>query len=399
MTFENPHTDEMRILHLLRAPVGGLFRHVCDLARWQAGNGYRVGVVCADQPNDALTLSRLGTLEKYCDLGVTRIPLGRVPGFSDVAALMSTSRKVRECAPDILHGHGAKGGLLSRLAAPGGRFVRIYTPHGGSIHYAPQSLAGKIFGTAERFMMKRTDAVIFESAFAQSTFVERFGALPTASFVVHNGVGSEDFEPVEVDEDAADFLFLGELRALKGIFVLLDAIARLSKEREVRLAVVGDGPDRDAVENRIGALGLKASVVLHGALPARDAFRLGGTLVMPSLKESLPYVVLEAAAAGKSVIATRTGGIPEIFGPLGDRLIAPGEADQLTDALRAALEATTAADGQAVALKQRVSEAFSIDRMGAGIDSVYRAALRVLGRDIGPGSHVSRTDFQMDAAE
>ena len=100
-------TYPYRILHCLRAPVGGLFRHVCDLAKAQSEAGCAVGVLCADEPNDPQTRERISGLEQHCELGVSRISLGRMPGFSDAKALMATAHMLRELAPEVLHGHGA----------------------------------------------------------------------------------------------------------------------------------------------------------------------------------------------------------------------------------------------------------------------------------------------------
>ena len=68
-------------------------------------------------------------------------------------------------------------------------------------------------------------------------------------------------------------------------------------------------------------------------MPARQAFALGRIMVVPSRAESFPYIVLEAAAAGKSLIATGVGGIPDMFGPLAERLIPPDDCGALERAL------------------------------------------------------------------
>ena len=232
----------LRILHCLRAPVGGLFRHVCDLAQAQTDAGHAVGVLCANEPNDARTQARIAELNETCALGVTRIGLGRFPGISDAKALWATSSLVRELVPTVLHGHGAKGGVLSRFTLSDAPIARIYTPHGGSVHYAPTSVLGSLFGFAERMMLSRTDGLIFESDFARSVFADRYGALPANTHVVHNGLAPSEFETLTLKDHPADFLFLGELRALKGVFTLLDAVAGIAADRKISVDVVATGP-------------------------------------------------------------------------------------------------------------------------------------------------------------
>lgn len=99
-------------------------------------------------------------------------------------------------------------------------------------------------------------------------------------------------------------------------------------------------------------------------------------MVVPSRKASLPYVVLEAAAARQPLVATNVGGIPESFGPEAGRLIAPGDPDLLAQAIE---EALGAAPGElarrAEALASHVQQRFSVEAMVEGVLAAYRDAL------------------------
>jgi glycosyltransferase involved in cell wall biosynthesis len=97
--------------------------------------------------------------------------------------------------------------------------------------------------------------------------------------------------------------------------------------------------------------------------------------VVPSLAESLPYVVLEAAAAGRPVIATRVGGIPEIFGPTAESLVPPGDAAALRTALQGFLDRPEAAAVEAAQRLNFIRERFSLAHMTDAIESLYRRAL------------------------
>jgi glycosyltransferase involved in cell wall biosynthesis len=109
-------------------------------------------------------------------------------------------------------------------------------------------------------------------------------------------------------------------------------------------------------------------------MPARDAFRLARTVVVPSRAESMPYVVLEAIAAGRPLIATRVGGIPEIIGPQSGRLVAPGEAGELANAMAAALAAPEAAQAAADRLKAQIRTSFTVASMASAVERAYSAA-------------------------
>ena len=142
--------------------------------------------------------------------------------------------------------------------------------------------------------------------------------------VIPNALQPGDFTPHRPNANAADFLFIGELRQLKGVDVLLQALARLAARREVKAVFVGGGPDAAALMAMAQELKLGGVVDFPGAMPAQAAFSLGRSLVVPSRAESMPYVVLEAAAAEMPLLATNVGGIPEIVNGTDTPLMPPG---------------------------------------------------------------------------
>jgi glycosyltransferase involved in cell wall biosynthesis len=138
---------------------------------------------------------------------------------------------------------------------------------------------------------------------------------------------------------------------------------------------VGDGLDRAAFERQATEQDIGEMVRFVGSMPARSAFALGRQLVVPSRAESLPYVVLEAAAAGIPLIATNVGGIAEIFGPDTSSLIPPGDAHALAHAIGKALQGDASIRGLALRLQQRVADGFSADTMTDAVLAGYRDAL------------------------
>ncbi len=362
----------LRILHVMRAPVGGLFRHVHDLALEQAARGHAVGIIADRSTGSAQAEAALSALQSSLAYGVERIAMSRHAGPSDFSAVRFTSAHARQIQADVIHGHGAKGGAYARLA--GGPALRVYTPHGGSLHFSRRSPVGFAYLNIESLLLRRTDLALFESEYAQNTFIKKIGTPSGLSRVVHNGVRAAEFEPISTDDNAADLLFVGELRKLKGVDLLIEAMALLQAQGiPLNAVIVGDGPDRDVFRALAQARGLAGAIAFPGALPARNAFAKGRLLVVPSRAESLPYIVLEAIAAGMPVIATRVGGIPEIFGEEAAALIPPGNAAALADAIRAGREA--AAISVAARVRQRVSGSFTVSSMADGILDAYRAAI------------------------
>ncbi|HHN72481.1 MAG TPA: glycosyltransferase family 1 protein, partial [Thermopetrobacter sp.] len=231
----------MRIVHIFRAPLGGLFRHVRELAAEQAAAGHDVGLICDATTGGAMAAELLDGLRPTLALGVHRLPMPRLPSPADLAALSAINGILAGMRPDIVHGHGAKGGLHARLAARRHGARAVYTAHGGSLHYSWRSPAGAVYLTTERMLLRRTDGIVFVCDFERRAFESRIGALPCPWRVVHNGLPSCEFRHVPPAPDAADVLFIGELRRLKGVDVLLAALARLRAEgRNLRAVIVGD---------------------------------------------------------------------------------------------------------------------------------------------------------------
>ncbi|MDZ4842412.1 MAG: glycosyltransferase family 4 protein [Hyphomicrobium aestuarii] len=375
----------MRILHVLRAPVGGLFRHVIDLACEQSWLGHDVGLVMSTG-NDPLTEAKLARISHHLSLGIRRLPMNRVPRFSDVMTCHAVRRAATEVQADIIHGHGAKGGAFARLASvglktgTGGKVQVFYTPHGGTLNYSPGSLTGLAYHSVERLLDPLTDGVIFESAHAARVYASVIGAGRAPRRVVHNGLKPSDFNAIAQLPDAADILFIGELRDLKGVEVLLRAIAQLdgmgegaAVRKPVTAVIVGSGPDQARFVTLAAELGLAQRVTFPGAMPAAEAFPRGRVLAVPSLKESLPYIVLEAAAAAIPLVATNVGGIPEIVAGTDTALVAPGDVEALAASLAATLSDLDAATARAKRLKSSVAGRFTVERMTRDIVDFYAA--------------------------
>jgi glycosyltransferase involved in cell wall biosynthesis len=366
----------LNILHIFRSPVGGLFRHVIDLVREQIARGHRVGLVADSNTGGPRADAVFQELAPRLDLGLTRLPMRRDPYPGDLLTLTKVMRQIEKSGADVLHGHGAKGGAFARLALTRKRAVRAYTPHGGSLLFGHDTLAGKVYLLTEGLLMLRTDLFLFESIYSSDVFRDKIGNAGTRVRVVHNGVARAEFEPVTLAPDATDLIFIGELRPVKGVDVLIDAIARLhGAGRSVTATLVGDGPDRAALAAQAERRNLAQAIRFMPAMPARKAQALGRVMVMPSRAESLPYVVLEAAASAKPLIATKVGGIPEIYGPLTNTLIPAQDPVALAAAIAESLDDPATAADVAQKLSARVAASFSLDTMVDGVMDGYQAAL------------------------
>ncbi|MDC7789451.1 glycosyltransferase family 4 protein [Rhodoplanes sp. TEM] len=373
----------LRIVHVVRAPIGGIFRHVCDLATAQSAAGHTVGIVCDSRTGGAFEAAAVAAVAGKLALGATRLPMRRDVSPADLAALMRLTRHIAGLAPDVIHCHGAKGGVYGRLI--GARIGRtrplavLYAPHGGSLHYAANSLEGRFYFAIERGLERLTDALVHVSAYEAETYRQKIGPPRCRAVVIHNGLREEEFDPVIPHEDARDLLFLGMYRDLKGTDVFLEAIARLESRFGRRASAHLFGQSEDEGRARYQALaerlGIAARVTFHDPAPIREAFAFGRAVVVPSRAESMPYIVLETIAAGLPIVATRVGGIPEIFGPRAGELVPPGDPDALALALDALLADPVRAQLDAAARLDWLRPRFHIDAMQRRVDELYREIL------------------------
>ena len=364
----------MRIMHVTRTPVGGIIRHIYDLARGQAQRGHQVGILCDSSTGGARAEAALADIAPVLALGVHRIAIKRELSPTDIFGFARVSRYLDGIGADVLHGHGAKGGAFVRLKREG-LPIRVYTPHGGSLHYGPRTPRGMVYGVLEQILMRRTELFLFESAFARDTYRRIVGTPRALVRVVHNGVSAAEMTPVPTAPDAAEIAFVGEFRRIKGADILIDALAELHRKgRRFAAAIAGDGDENAALHDQVNRLGLNQYIRFLGHVPAREGFSQGQLLVVPSRGDSLPYVVLEAAGAGVPMVAARVGGIPEVFGP-GVELVPPGDPPRLAQAIAAAFDDPEGTRAAAAQVRQRVRTLFSQDAMVDGVLAAYGEAI------------------------
>jgi glycosyltransferase involved in cell wall biosynthesis len=369
-------TRKLRIVHCFRSPVGGIFRHVRDLVDTQIAAGHAVGIVCDSTTGGDFEDRLLRDMAPSLSLGIKRTPMQRHIGLGDIVSAWRTFTIIKELQPDVLHGHGAKGGVYARLfgsllRVSRSRVARIYSPHGGSLHYDEATPTGKFFFALERLMERFTDHLLFVSGHERRTFRRKIGKPRASNSLVYNGLRDAEFVPVEPGRDAADLLYIGMMRDLKGPDIFIDALAMVETRlgRPVSAAMVGDGDDLPRYKEQAARLGLADRVRFLPPMPARDAFALGRIVVVPSRAEALPYIVLEALAARKPMIASAVGGIPEIFGEGSVALVKP-DVGELSVRMCAALE-DLAAYSHHMPSAEELKARFSVDGMASEIEKIY----------------------------
>ena len=249
-----------------------------------------------------------------------------------VAELMRRERLVH------LHNHAPdSSGYVAMIAAEMGGFSYSVTIHGHGILAEPGRwrLADKL---------RRALFVVCVSWHARSQCMLWSSQDTWNRFhVIHCGVTSDRRELRQHTGMGARILYVGRLDHVKGLPLLIDAVKSLvGSHPHIRLDIVGDGPERPGLEQRVTASGLDTHVRFHGYLGQHEVEAMliqSDALVMTSFAEGIPVALMEAMAVGVPVVAPRITGIPELIEHERDGLLfTPGNIDDLVGALRRLLD-------------------------------------------------------------
>ncbi|MCF4138388.1 glycosyltransferase [Streptomyces sp. Tue 6430] len=374
-----------RVLHLTQPVAGGVARVVTDLARAQLAAGLRVAVAC---PAGALA-------EDLRSLGadVRRWEASRAPGPSLPGEVRRLARVLDAVRPDLVHAHSAKAGLAGRLAVRG-RIPTVFQPHAWSFEAVGGATAALALGW-ERFGARWADRLVCVSEAERATGTR--AGIAGRWAVVPNGVDPRRFHPAPVDTVRAALLpdtdvaaplvvCVGRLCRQKGQDVLLDAWdAVAAAVPGARLALVGDGPDHDALRSRAPETVLFAGSVTD-AVPWYQAADL---VVLPSRWEGMALAPLEALACGRPVVVTDVDGARESLpAALAPRcLVAPQDAAALARAVTGLLLDPLLRESLSHQGRRHVLSTHDVRRTAGQVADVYRD---LLGRQPSAAGHPAR---------
>lgn len=375
----------VRVLHILEATGGGTARHVVDLCAGLAQRGVEVHLAYSPLRADRIFRDGLPRLSRS-GVRLLEVPMRRSPHPSDLKALMVLRGYIRRFGPfALLHGHSSKGGALARLLRAHSLAKAVYTPH-AFVTLSPSIRPPErwIYGLVERALSLLTDALIAVSedeareagrlGFPKKTIRVIPNAIDLsltpprslASFREEWGVGRED----------RVVGFVGRFAEQKNPLLLLEAFARIThRHPEARLVMVGDGPLKPLVLQKVEASGLREQVVLPGFLEGRAAMGAFDLLALSSDYEGFPYVLSEAIAAGLPVVATAVGGTEmAVMNGQNGFLVKPGDVEGFARALDRLLSDDV--------LRQRFAQRslelaprFSVGRMVEDTLALYHALL------------------------
>jgi glycosyltransferase involved in cell wall biosynthesis len=297
--------------------------------------------------------------------------------------LRDTIRLARERRIQIIHSHGKGAGLYGRVAAWWTGAASIHTFHG--IH--PDGY-GRFYLPLERALARRSFAVVHVSE-SQASEAQTLGLAPAGrTRVIVNGVDVEGVRSLAgraplsratlgLRADALVLATVARFDPVKRLEVLLRALPLLvARVPEAQLLIVGDGPERNALEALAGTLGVGDRVVFAGAIPdASRALPVVDLYVTASRREGLPLAVLEAMACGLPVLATEAPGhVDAVVREVTGRLVPVDDAPGLAAAAGLLLRDPALRARMGRAGRERVEQRFAHDRMVEAIAALYREA-------------------------
>lgn len=327
----------LRVVEVIRRAEGGMKEHYIALVRGLSERGFDVLAAC----NFSSQVMRRINNE---DIKLYKFELDdEISLFRDLTAIFCLYRKIKLFCADVVHCHGFKAGIAGRIAAFLAKCPSVYTVH----NFMPKSAmtGGKfiILKLIEQILAMCTGRIITVSQALKDEMTDKMAITGDLIKVVRNGaiplIKSAEADIRTQWGIPKDCVLVGCIARLvqsKGIKYLIDAMPPLlTIKPDVMLLIAGDGPILEALKRQARDLSLEDKVIFTGFIDnVADYLGAFDIFVLPSLKEGLGISIIEAMMAGKPVIASRTGGIPEIVrDKVTGYLIEPGNSNDIKEAL------------------------------------------------------------------
>ncbi len=299
---------------------------------------------------------------------------------ADLAVLPRLVAAIRKDDVRVVHAHGLSVAFLAGMAGKlTGRPVMLTSHNEGHVGgRLPDRVRRRMAGWA-------IDAGTGVSARASACLARELAWRPDRVSVVQNGIAAPALNAIpSVDSAARVVGVAGNLHSLKGHRVLLEAFRRVrASEHRAQLLILGDGPERRSLEQFAERLGIRGAVSFLGAYdgssdPVYAQFLTRTTVIaVPSFAEASPMVVVEAMAAGRPVVASRVGGIPDMVveGVTGV-LVDPGDQVALATALSETIGDPVQCARMGAAGRERYTQVFTASAMAGQYGAIYKSLMQ-----------------------
>ena len=359
-----PGGQQALVVHLLyRLDFGGLETLLVDCINRMPG--YRHAVVCL--------AGYTAFAERITRADVTLHSLDKAPGLG-LGAHLRLFKLLRALRPTILHTYNLSAIEYNFTATLAGVPVRVHAEHGrdaGDPHGKNRK-----HNLLRRLMAPFVDRFVPVSGDLRDWLRSTVGIDAAKIALIANGVDTSQYRPAP--QAPAEYVVgtVGRLQDVKNQALLIDAFgavrARLPHQ-PMRLVIVGDGPLRTALQQRVHDAGLAGAVTLTGARSdIADQMRAMSVFALSSLAEGTPVTLLEAMACGLPVVSTAVGGIPELVQENATGLlVASGDCAAMTDALAVYALDPALARHHGGAGRARIEQGYSVGAMVQAYAALY----------------------------
>lgn len=369
--------QKIKILFILEATLGGIRKHLLDLAYSLDMDKYELFLIYSLERADDTFKDELPNLEKKIKL--FHLKMNRNISFKDdFKSLLSIIKLVNAIKPDLIHMHGAKAGALGRISVLFNKNIRtIYTPHGGALHKIGKG-KGQLFRIIEYLLAKRTDYIIGVSEDQCQKISAIFKIEKDKIVKIYNGisipVASDLFAPNNNEEEKGNyFLYPALFFESKGHLEFLNSLEKVKLNSNVKIIFAGDGPLRDQIEKKIDLLGLKTQLIVLGFCKnMKELYSHSKGVILFSKNEAFGYVLLEAMIYGKPIFATNVDSIPEVvIDGYNGWLFSPDEIEKAVIKINKYYDKKEVLNNIGKNGREKLTKEFSLSKMVEDTDALY----------------------------
>lgn len=381
--------SKLRILHVIGGgEFGGAEQHIINLLTSFPKDVVEATVVCF---YDALFASTLR------EEGIPVIALTQYGRF-DFRLYFGLQQIIRDYQPDIIHTHGVKANFLTRLASIGSQKIGVTTVH-SNLRFDYQGTLTYLVASLMERSTRRFNTHYIAISRALQDILHHQGISKEQTSLIYNGIPLADFQKHELRESHRESLLLEwdlpqdafvfgtvcRFVPVKGLPYLIQGFHDVAKEdpddkHRYRLVLIGDGPERNSLEQLVHSLGLNERVRFTGfRKDVPDCLHALDTFVHSSLYEGMGYTIIEAMASRVPVIATNVGGVGEVvFADKTGILVKEASADELCNAMLRLASDSSLRNKLVRQANELVESTFTIEIMAKQTLALYRELMKQL---------------------
>ena len=375
-----------KILYLItQSELGGAQRYIFDLAS-NLKEELDVSIAFGEQGDEGVLAEKL----KQNDINYYSIPhLKRaISPWQDLLAIFAIRKLIKKIKPNIIHLNSSKISILGSLASIFSKSKIIYTAHGWVFNEPLSKFKKSFYLHAEKFTAKFKNKIICVSVFDHKAALENKIAPKEKLITIHNGIEKIHIQTKDLarallsksinqqlNNDETIIGSVGNLYKTKGFEYFIKAIKILVDNKiNIKAVIIGEGREREELEDWIDQLYLKNHVILPGRidkvaelLPALDVY------ICSSVKEGLSYTVIEAMMASLPIVATHVGGNPELITDSQEGLLVKAaDPEKLAQTIIKLINNPELSNNLAKNAKAKAEKEFTLEKMVNKTKGLYR---------------------------